>query len=154
MSDTVSLIGRHFIFRSQIHTCGDLDMIFTCVGSVITGDKDAITKLWKLFCRTDRQKLSGHPGEKLYVIKSDTGKIRLMQTHQFEEKTLDVTEKIDDVVFNRYHPGIVMLFPSTKNMKENLIVNAIGSRISDKIKIVTVSHRCLDKNLRLHVRVQ
>lgn len=79
-------------------------MIFTCVGFIFAGELNP--KVSELFCRSpDRQKLHRSFEEMLYVIKSDTERIRLLSISELEEQTVDVTEKIDKKVFEQFIPA-------------------------------------------------
>ena len=127
-------------------------MIFTCIGSLIAGDNDLNPRVAKIFCRSDRQKLHLSTGEKLFIIKSDTGKIRLMSIGEMVKQTVDVTEKIEIKVFDKFYPGEVLVYNGDNREARQEFV---GARVFDEggLKVGTVSHRCLDKNFRLHVRI-
>ena len=147
------MIGKKFVIKSALScVCGDLDMIFTCIGSLIAGDNDLNPRVVKIFCGSDRQKLRHAMGEKLFIIRSDTGKIRLMSAGEIEKQTVDVTEKIEKKVFDKFYPGEVIVYNDDNREARQEFV---GARVFDKggLKVGTVSHRCLDKNFRLHVRI-
>lgn len=149
------MIGRIFVFRSAVLSCGGCHVIFTCVGFVFPGDCNS--RISKVFCRSmDRQKLHHSTEERLYVLKSDTGRIRLLSVGELKEQTVDVTEKVDKKVFERFYPGEVMVYRAQDDSGERgTEIN--GSRridgVSRPLEVGTVSYRCLDGNFRLHVRM-
>lgn len=129
-------------------------MIFTCVGLIFAGEFNP--NISKLFCKSpDRQKLHRSFEEMLYVMKSDTERIRLLSISELEEQTVDVTEKIDKKAFEQFYPGRVIVHGVEDDSDERGL--GIGGFCTmngcSPLDVGTVSYRCLDENFGLHIRL-
>ncbi len=150
------MIGRIFIFHTAFMSNDGTYPIFTCVGTIFTDDADTKAKLSRMVRISDRHKLyEPSTTDTLYVLKSDTGRIRLLWYHEFERETVDVTEKVESGMFDRFYPGEVMVYRSEDPVDEiGLNAKTCNKFESGKTRVGEIRYRSVDLKFRLHVRIR